>query len=45
MIEVEHLCKSYDDNPAVKDLSFSIEEGHATSTVFWVPTAPENPRP
>ena len=27
MIEVEHLCKSYDDNPAVKDLSFSIEEG------------------
>ena len=28
MIEVEHLCKSYDDNPAVKDLSFSIEEGH-----------------
>lgn len=27
MLEVEHLCKSYDDNPAVKDLSFSIEEG------------------
>ena len=28
MIEVEHLYKSYDDDPAVKDLSFSIEEGH-----------------
>ena len=43
MIEVEHLCKSYDDNPAVKDLSFSIGEGHVYG--FWVPTAPENPRP